>query len=293
VAMISRFWEPGQYRLEPFLRLMRAASHARQSYAPIRTLRLPKSGADADWLDLAASRETSADGSILGSDRRTTQTPLGFAGRSNWIAAPQPEARDQTSLRAAMPERFFKFYQSIAQISNKSRNRLASLSDSEALATIPPLGLLVPPNGPRLRSEPPLVSLSLGQLVPVAETRSLAPGRADVTVGSFGDSTPSMGQRSSNRDMSSRGWRPVESVPSSTQPVQGDDAARTQPFPRAGGPRDTQDRKPTGQQVLHLDGAALGRWAIQHLERSLSRPANGITGIDPRATSPRGHVSPF
>jgi hypothetical protein len=48
-----------------------------------------------------------------------------------------------------------------------------------------------------------------------------------------------------------------------------------------------------GQSMLHLDGAALGRWAIQYLERALSKPGNGMTGIDPRATKPRGHVSPF
>ncbi len=47
------------------------------------------------------------------------------------------------------------------------------------------------------------------------------------------------------------------------------------------------------QPTLHLDGAALGRWAVQHLERALSKPINGITGIDPRATVPRGFVSPF
>jgi hypothetical protein len=45
--------------------------------------------------------------------------------------------------------------------------------------------------------------------------------------------------------------------------------------------------------TLHLDGAALGRWAIQHIERALARPSNGMTGVDPRATMPRGHISPF
>jgi hypothetical protein len=51
-----------------------------------------------------------------------------------------------------------------------------------------------------------------------------------------------------------------------------------------------------GQAVaatLHLDGATLGRWAIQHMERALARPSNGMTGVDPRATMPRGHISPF
>ena len=45
--------------------------------------------------------------------------------------------------------------------------------------------------------------------------------------------------------------------------------------------------------TLHLDGAALGRWAVQHIERALARPSNGMTGVDPRATMPRGHISPF
>jgi hypothetical protein len=49
----------------------------------------------------------------------------------------------------------------------------------------------------------------------------------------------------------------------------------------------------TGAATVHLDGSALGRWAIQHLERSLSKPANGMTGVDPRASAPRGRVSPF
>jgi hypothetical protein len=45
--------------------------------------------------------------------------------------------------------------------------------------------------------------------------------------------------------------------------------------------------------TLHIDGAALGRWAIQHLERALGRPATGMTGIDPRVSPPRSRVSPF
>jgi hypothetical protein len=45
--------------------------------------------------------------------------------------------------------------------------------------------------------------------------------------------------------------------------------------------------------TLHLDGSALGRWAVDHLGRILSRPAAGMTGVDPRASIPRGRVSPF
>lgn len=45
--------------------------------------------------------------------------------------------------------------------------------------------------------------------------------------------------------------------------------------------------------TLHIDGSALGRWAIQHLERALGKPASGMTGVDPRATVPRSRVAPF
>ena len=45
--------------------------------------------------------------------------------------------------------------------------------------------------------------------------------------------------------------------------------------------------------TVHLDGSSLGRWATQHLERVLSKPPSGITGVDPRATVPRSRVTPF
>lgn len=61
---------------------------------------------------------------------------------------------------------------------------------------------------------------------------------------------------------------------------------------RQPGREDTSSRKHT-VSTLHIDGATLGRWALQHLERSLGRPNVGITGIDPRASLPRGRVSPF
>jgi hypothetical protein len=44
--------------------------------------------------------------------------------------------------------------------------------------------------------------------------------------------------------------------------------------------------------TLHLDGSALGRWAVDHLQRTLSKPATGMTGVDPRAVIPRSRVSP-
>ncbi len=45
--------------------------------------------------------------------------------------------------------------------------------------------------------------------------------------------------------------------------------------------------------TLLVDGSALGRWAVQYLERALGRPATGMTGVDPRANLPRSRVAPF
>jgi hypothetical protein len=51
-------------------------------------------------------------------------------------------------------------------------------------------------------------------------------------------------------------------------------------------------REPT-TATIHLDGAMLGRWAVDHLGRVLAKPAAGMTGVDPRAAFPRGRVAPF
>ena len=60
--------------------------------------------------------------------------------------------------------------------------------------------------------------------------------------------------------------------------------------------------EPSGQEAgriapsratLHIDGHALGRWTVQHLEKVLGRPSAGMTGVDPRASTPRTRVSPF
>jgi hypothetical protein len=56
---------------------------------------------------------------------------------------------------------------------------------------------------------------------------------------------------------------------------------------------DQQQPKPPTVSTVHIDGSALGRWAIQHLERTLAKPPSGMTGVDPRASLPRGRVSPF
>ena len=54
-----------------------------------------------------------------------------------------------------------------------------------------------------------------------------------------------------------------------------------------------QGRTRSPGRTLTLDGVALGRFTVQHLERALSKVPNGMTSIDPRASNPRGHVSPF
>lgn len=54
-----------------------------------------------------------------------------------------------------------------------------------------------------------------------------------------------------------------------------------------------RDGKAASRTTLHIDGHALGRWTVQHLERVLGRPSAGMTGVDPRASTPRSRVSPF
>jgi hypothetical protein len=71
-----------------------------------------------------------------------------------------------------------------------------------------------------------------------------------------------------------------------------------EPGPSSGGPkpdpgRNRQRQNIQGMSTVHLDGAALGQWTIQHLERTLAKPTAGMTGVDPRAGLPRGRVSPF
>jgi hypothetical protein len=54
-----------------------------------------------------------------------------------------------------------------------------------------------------------------------------------------------------------------------------------------------QQQRRSPAATLHIDGAALGRWTVQHLARILGKPTTGITGVDPRMTLPRGRVQPF
>jgi hypothetical protein len=56
---------------------------------------------------------------------------------------------------------------------------------------------------------------------------------------------------------------------------------------------DQSKRTKSSVSTLHIDGSALGRWTVQHLERALGKPATGMTGVDPRASIPRSRVAPF
>lgn len=54
-----------------------------------------------------------------------------------------------------------------------------------------------------------------------------------------------------------------------------------------------QPKQPPSASTLHIDGAALGRWTVQHLARTLGKPTTGMTGVDPRAVMPRSRIQPF
>jgi hypothetical protein len=79
--------------------------------------------------------------------------------------------------------------------------------------------------------------------------------------------------------------------PQSTQRVAGD---QTPWFPdREATAASEPQRRKSGVSTIHIDGSALGRWTVQHLERALSKPTTGMTGVDPRAAVPRSRVAPF
>jgi hypothetical protein len=85
------------------------------------------------------------------------------------------------------------------------------------------------------------------------------------------------------RALSSTPWPPALTNYSESSPSR----------PNRGTRPDARDGGQIVGATVHLDGAALGRWAVHHIERALARPSNGMTGVDPRATMPRGHISPF
>jgi hypothetical protein len=87
--------------------------------------------------------------------------------------------------------------------------------------------------------------------------------------------------------------RPLSHFSSPTGKVGWTEGADAPYQPRALEPGSSQFNPAAAASTLHLDGAALGRWAIEHLERSLARPPSGMTGIDPRISIPRSRVAPF
>lgn len=93
-------------------------------------------------------------------------------------------------------------------------------------------------------------------------------------------------------------WERLDVVPSvagstaSRRPMQGDNPGHWHSNDVLSGNLQTAAAGP-GLSTLHIDGAELGRWTIEHLSRALARPAMGMTSIDPRAIVPRSRVSPF
>jgi hypothetical protein len=59
---------------------------------------------------------------------------------------------------------------------------------------------------------------------------------------------------------------------------------RATPRP-TGQPESTQDTREQPQGTIAIDGAQMGRWMIDHLERQASRPGTMTTGFDPRMTA--------
>jgi hypothetical protein len=88
----------------------------------------------------------------------------------------------------------------------------------------------------------------------------------------FGQDSPKLGNRATPQE---RNTITASSAPQTTD----DEKDQTKPQSQAG--------------TIYLDSGTLGRWTTQHLEHVLSRVPDGMTGIDPRASSPRGRVSPF
>jgi hypothetical protein len=68
-----------------------------------------------------------------------------------------------------------------------------------------------------------------------------------------------------------------EAIPAGTE-IQQDPKMSEASEPSAASLRSTQGS-------IFLDGAALGRWMMDHLAKEASRPISGMTGADPRVTA--------
>jgi len=103
--------------------------------------------------------------------------------------------------------------------------------------------------------------------------------------------------RKSHRKQADDPWSSISFAPPSPQDGLLDTANEMDPPASTASDHASDQSRHQGNRAssvtLHLDGSALGRWAVDHLERILSKPTAGMTGVDPRASSPRGRVSPF
>jgi hypothetical protein len=127
--------------------------------------------------------------------------------------------------------------------------------------------------------------------IPLAPIHASSPGQGFREFESYPDTHPT-----------ARGNGEITFVPPHQLPSEdpsGDQSPADQ-YPSASPARDAtttsgdqSKRIRSSVSTLHIDGSALGRWTVQHLERALGKPTTGMTGVDPRATIPRSRVAPF
>lgn len=140
--------------------------------------------------------------------------------------------------------------------------------------------LTTPANG----FAPPKISAAGREAPPPAR-----PSRRDPSA----DSSP----LSSNWITASPKSRTTPGLPLVDPMAPGPDFAAPPDQPSAASSDNASDNQSRSNQnsvtTLHIDGSALGRWAIQHLGRALGKPASGMTSVDPRAGVARTRVEPF
>jgi hypothetical protein len=172
-----------------------------------------------------------------------------------WTAVTRGISEGSTPPRGAVGQRLPTLDQGHGTIANP-RDWLPSSTMSASLAPNS-----VPISGPELR-EPQGVSVL---------TR--ADPRTRAVFGS--DPHHALSQQSSS----------AQDITSQYQTSSGDSVGPTR--------RDQPQQSGPAISTLHIDGSALGRWTVQHLERALGKPSTGMTGVDPRATLPRSRIAPF
>jgi hypothetical protein len=114
--------------------------------------------------------------------------------------------------------------------------------------------------------------------VPLTPTADLAPESVSQGPPHITHDLPG---RTTMPDMSGHGWTtmPGDEIPTTTAPARNGPSAQ---------PKNTVT---VGQ--LHIDGTNLGRWMVNYLDHALSKPQQGMTGVDPRANPPRTRMTPF